>query len=359
MILCSNPKEQYLSHQKEIDEALSKVLKSGMYILGKEGKAFEEEFSSFVGTHYAVGVASGTDALFLSLKALGIGTDNEVITVSHTATATVSAIEATGAKVVFVDIEKDYFTLDVSQIEKLITKKTKAIIAVHMYGHPCDMDKLVQIAKKYKLKLIEDCAQASGSKYKDKEVGSIGEIGCFSFFPTKNLGALGDGGAITTNSLEIYQKLIMLRQYGWDKNRESQFQGFNSRLDEIQAAILRVKLKYLKDDIEKRNTIASLYCKYLDKSNFILPKVRDDSYHSYHLFVIQTENRDDLIKLLNQNGILAAVHYKKAVHQQANYSKNSNLVITERIGANIVSLPMYPELSEKDILYISTLCKKF
>ncbi|MBL4711237.1 MAG: DegT/DnrJ/EryC1/StrS family aminotransferase [Gammaproteobacteria bacterium] len=356
MILCANPKEQYLSHKDEIKLAIDKVLESGWYILGQEVKAFEKEFANFVGVKYSIGVASGTDAIFLSLKALDIGTGDEVITVSHTATATVSAIEATGAKAIFVDVEEEYFTMDVSKIEEVITDKTKAIIPVHIYGHPCDMNKLQKISKENNLYLIEDCAQASGAKYEDKDVGSMGDLGCFSFFPTKNLGALGDGGAITTNSKELYEKLLMLRQYGWDKNRESKFQGYNSRLDEIQAAVLRVKLKYLKQDIEKRNKVASLYYKYLKDTDFILPKVKDSCYHAYHLFVIKTDNRDKVLKFLEENNIMAMIHYDKAVHMNEAYKIYSNLSITEKIINNILSLPLYPELKNEDIKQISNLC---
>ncbi len=359
MILCANPKEQYLSHKDEIKEAITRVLESGRYILGNEVENFEEEFSSFVGNKYCIGVASGTDAIFLSLKALGIGIGDEVITVSHTAMATVSAIEATGAKAIFIDIDEEYFTMDISKIEEIITSKTKAIIPVHIYGQSCDMGGLLKIANDNNLYVIEDCAQASGTRYKTKEVGSMGDLGCFSFFPTKNLGALGDGGAITTNSKELYEKLLMLRQYGWDETRESKIQGFNSRLDEIQAAILRVKLKYLKQDIEKRNKVALLYCKYLKDTNFILPKVKDDCYHSYHLFVIKTNNRDDLIRFLKENNIMAMIHYEKAVHMQKAYQIDTFLPNTGKIVKSIVSLPLYPELKEEDIEYIIDICKSY
>jgi len=306
-----------------------------------------------------VGVASGTDALFLSLKALDIGIGDDVITVSHTATATVSAIEATGAKAIFVDIEEEYFTIDVSKIEEAITVKTKAIIPVHIYGHPCDMGEVLSIAKDNNLYVIEDCAQASGAKYKDKDVGSIGDIGCFSFFPTKNLGALGDGGAITTNSKELYEKLLMLRQYGWNENRESKFQGYNSRLDELQASILRVKLRYLKQDVEKRNKIASLYNELLKDTSFVLPKVRDNCYHAYHLFVIKTDNRNELIKHFKQNDIIAMIHYDKAVHMQEAYRKKYSFTVTENIVNNILSLPMYPELSENQVKFICDKAKEY
>lgn len=332
---------------------------SGWYILGEEVKEFEQEFANFVGTEYSIGVASGTDAIFLSLKALDIGAGDEVITVSHTATATVSAIEATGAKAVFVDIDEDYFTMDITKIEKIITAKTKAIIPVHIYGQSCDMDELLAIAKKNKLYLIEDCAQANGAKYKNKDVGSMGDLGCFSFFPTKNLGALGDGGAITTNSKRLYEKLLMLRQYGWDKHRESKFQGYNSRLDEMQAAILRVKLRYLKDDIEKRNNVANLYRKYLKDTNITLPKVRDNCYHSYHLFVVKVNNRDEILNFLRENNIMAMIHYYNPAHMNEAYKKDFNLPVTEKIVNNILSLPLYPELGEDEIELVCEVIKRY
>jgi len=259
-----------------------------------------------------------------------------------------------------VDIEEECFTLDVEKVEEMITSKTKAIVPVHIYGHSCDMDELSRVAKDNDLHIIEDCAQASGARYKNKEVGSLGDLGCFSFFPTKNLGALGDGGAITTNSKELYERLLMLRQYGWNEVRESQFQGYNSRLDEIQAAILRVKLKNLKQDIEKRNKVASLYKEYLKNNpKLVLPKEKKDCYHAYHLFVIKVDNRDELVEFLKQNGISTMVHYNKAVHMQEAYKLESCLPITEKIVDNILSLPLYPELKEKEIKYIAEIIKKF
>lgn len=359
MILFANPKEQYLTYKTEIQEAVNRVLESGWYILGEEAKLFEKEFANFVGTKYAVGVASGTDSLFLSLKALNIGEGDEVITVSHTATATVSAIEATGAKAVFVDIEEQYFTMDTNKIEEAITEKTKAIIPVHIYGHPCDMDELLKISKEHNLYLIEDCAQGNGAKYKNKDVGSMGTLGCFSFFPTKNLGAIGDGGAITTDSEELYNKLLKLRQYGWDANRDSEFNGYNSRLDELQAAILRVKLKYLNEDTKKRNNVAKLYQKYLNIENLILPTERENCNHAYHLFVIRTKNRDKLKDYLKEKGILAMIHYEKPVHFQKAFQRDCTLEKTETLVNEIISLPMYPELEEKDIIYVSKCINSF
>jgi dTDP-4-amino-4,6-dideoxygalactose transaminase len=359
MISCINPKENYQFHKAEIDQAIIKVCESGKYILGEEVNNFEYEFCKYVGTKYAVGVASGTDAIFLSLKSLNIGSFDEVITTSHTATATISAIEATGAKAVFVDIEEDYFSIDASLIEDVITPNTKAIVPVHIYGQPCDMEKLQEISKKYNLHLVEDCAQASGAKYKSKGIGGIGIVGCFSFFPTKNLGALGDGGAITTNSKEIYNKLLMLRQYGWNEKRESKFQGFNSRLDEIQAAILRVKLKYLSEHISKRNEIASIYNKYLKNTSYVLPLARNGCQHAYHLYVIKTKNRDKLIKFLEDKNISAMIHYKKAAHMQKTYKGKSKLPVTEAQINNILSLPMYPELDRKTVIHVCKMLIEF
>lgn len=359
MIPCINPKASYLSYKDEIDKAIKRVLESGWYILDKEVASFEKEFASFIGTKYAIGVASGTDAITLALKSLDIGIGDEVITTSFTATATISAIELTGAKAIFVNIEEDFFTIDTSKIQDTITEKTKAIVAVHIYGQPCNLDGILDIAKNNDLHVVEDCAQAHGAKYKGKMVGSMGDVSCFSFFPTKNLGAIGDGGAVLVNSSKLDEKLRMLRQYGWDEVRNSQFQGYNSRLDELQAAILRVKLKYLKDDIEKRNHIAKMYYENLKDTDFILPKVRNECYHAYHLFVIRSDNRDELVRFLKECGIVAIVHYDKAVHQENAYKENDTFPISEKCVKHIVSLPMYPELKDNDVKYIISSLKSF
>ncbi|EKD77365.1 MAG: hypothetical protein ACD_42C00358G0001, partial [uncultured bacterium] len=291
MISFANPLAQYQSHQTEIDAAIHTVLNSGHYILGEQVAAFENEFARYLGLTNAVGVASGTDALVLALMALGVGRDDEVILPSMTATATANAVKQVGATPVFVDIEKNYYTIDPVLVEKAITEKTKAIIAVHLYGQPADMFSLLKIAKQYQVKLIEDCAQAVGAYYQKKPVGNFSDIACFSFFPTKNLGAMGDGGAIATNNNTLAERIRQLRQYGWDANRDSQFIGMNSRLDELQAAILRVKLRYLNKDIEKRNQIARHYDKLLKSFPFVLPAVRHEALHAYHLYVIQCEHR--------------------------------------------------------------------
>lgn len=239
-----NPQTAYLAHKNEIDEVIHRVLDSGQYILGDEVRAFEKSFAKYIGARHCVGVASGTEALFLSMKAFGIGDGDEVITVSYTATATISAICMAGATPVLVDIKPSNFTMNPALIKKAITNQTKAIIPVHIFGNACDMAPIL----KHGIPIIEDCAQAHGTIYKGKRVGSIGTLGCFSFYPTKNLGCLGDGGAITTNDPELAKKLNLLRQYGWETRYNSSVHGYNSRLDELQAAILNVKLKYLDED---------------------------------------------------------------------------------------------------------------
>ena len=360
MIPCIAPKKQFLSYDKEIKEAIGRVLESGQYILGTEVEKFEKSFAEFVGTKYCVGVGSGTEAIFLSLKALDIGLGDEVITVSHTAMATVSAIEATGAKATFVDIEEGYFTIDVEKIENAITPQTKAIVAVHLYGHPCEMKALDAIAKKNNLYLIEDCAQAHGAKYEKKSVGSMGDLGCFSFFPTKNLGAIGDGGAVVTHSLELYNKLRMLRQYGWDDERNSHFLGYNSRLDEIQSAILNVKLKYLTQAIQKRKQVADYYNEWLKDTSFILPKVKENVSHAYHLFVIQTiHNRETFMDYLSSKNIHTMIHYKEPVHLQKRFTGRVILPVTEKVVDTIISLPMYPELTKEEVAYICEVLKSY
>lgn len=357
MIYFANPFAQYQAHQKEIDDAIRAVLNSGNYILGEQVNLFEKEFSNYLGMNHAIGVANGTDALVLALRGLEIGANDEVIIPSMTATATAAAVNITGATPVFVDIEKEYYTLDPNCVEKSITQKTKAIIAVHLYGQPADMNALRNIAKKNNLKLIEDCAQAVGAHYYEKSVGNFSDVACFSFFPTKNLGAIGDGGAVATQDDVLAEHIRMLRQYGWDKNRDSQFFGINSRLDELQASILRVKLKYLDEDTQKRNQIAQYYFNALQNSPFILPAVRKNILHAYHLYVVQCENRDAVIKQLRVKNIFAGVHYPKAVHQMPAYCNHKNdLSVTESAAARVISLPMYPELThDQQTHIISTL----
>lgn len=362
MILCSEPKKQYLSLKKDIDAAVLRVLNSGNYILGEEVHFFEKEFAAYIGAQYCAAVGSGTEALHLALVASGVGAGDEVITASHTAVATASAVIMSGAKPVFVDIREKDYTIDVSAIEAAITPGTKAIIAIHLYGHPAQIEEIAALAKKHNLKLIEDCAQAAGAEYSGRKVGSIGDIGCFSFYPTKNLGAIGDGGAVVTNDKKIYEKIKSLRQYGWNERRISTSFGWNSRLDEIQAAILRVKLQRLDKDNIRRCEIAKLYGKYLSSTGITLPSESSGVKHVFHLFVIRVLRRDKLLRRLSAAGIVAAIHYPQPVHLQPAfniYKPKDHLSVTEKVCQEILSLPMYPELRLEEIELISGEVRSF
>ena len=349
VIPCANPSAQYQSHKEEILEAIKRVLESGNYILGPEVAAFEQSFAAYCGIDYAIGVNSGTDALILTLRALNIGVGDEVITVSHTALATVAAIIASGATPVLVDIDPVYYTMDPECFQRAITSKTKAVIPVHLYGQPADMDAILGIARTHGLFVIEDCAQAIGALYKGKRVGSIGDAGCFSFYPTKNLGAIGDGGMVVTRNAEIAEQVQKHRQYGWDENRITKEAGLNSRLDEIQAAILNVKLKYLDADNDKRRELAQLYETGLRECDVILPTVRPDTVPVYHLYVIACNRRDTLIEKLSGVGITAGIHYRVPGHLHGGYDNycrlSDSLVVTGALVRKILSLPVHPELS--------------
>lgn len=352
MIMCANPMAQYLPYKEEIDAEVLKVLGSGTYILGQQVSLFEKEFAEYLGARFAIGCGSGTDALVLALKALDIGPGDEVIVPSHTAVPTVAAVAMAGAKPVYVDIEPEYFTIDPNKVEEACTDKTKAIIAVHLYGQAAAMDKLMVIARRHDLRVIEDCAQATGASYHGRKLGTIGDIGCFSFFPTKNLGAIGDGGAISCNSTQIADRLCGLRQYGWDECRISQEPGMNSRLDEIQAAILRVKLRYLDKGNEERQRQAARYMRALTDLPIAFPIQRNRASHVYHLFVIQTVNRDVLLQHLRANDIAPGIHYVLPVHRMPAFASEKRLPVTDQVVKKIVSLPIYPGLSELDQEYV-------
>ena len=362
MILCSNPSAQFKSYKAEIEEAVLKVMRGNYYVLGKEVSLLEKEFAYYIGTTSSIGVANGTDALELSLRALDIGFGDEVITVSHTAVATVAAIEATGANALLVDVESEYYTLQPNQLEEAFSDKTKAVIAVHLYGQPVNLDVIQNFCKANKVFLIEDVSQAHGARYKGRRLGSIGDIGCFSCYPTKNLGAIGDAGLITTNNINLAKKVRMLREYGWN-NRISEYPARNSRLDEIQAAVLRIKLKYLDSDNEKRRQLAHHYMSNFENYQIILPMVRARVEPVFHLFVIQVERRQELLNYLLSNGIQAGIHYPMPVHMQPAYkgrvSIASNMSVTEDLTDKIISLPMYPELSLLDAEKITNNVKRF
>lgn len=363
MILCSNPYAQYQAHKTEINAAIQRVLDKGWYILGEETKAFESEFAAYIGVAHGIGVGSGTEALHLTLAACGIGPGDEVITVSHTAVATVAAIELVGATPVLVDIEPDYYTLDPVMLESAITPRTKAVIPVHLYGQPADLSPILEIARRHSLRVIEDCAQAHGAMYSGRRVGSWGDIACFSFYPTKNLGALGDGGMMVTSDSLLADRVRVLREYGWKERYVSHVPGWNSRLDEVQAAILRIKLQYLDEANGARARIAKIYSAGLVNCGLGLPFVREGADHVYHLYVVRCPERDRLQAHLRAREIHALVHYPVPVHLQPAYARLSagreRLPETERAASEVLSLPMYPELSETDVQMIIETIRNF
>ena len=352
MIDFSGLLQQYNEIKEEIESAVNRVLASGWYIMGEELTKFEEEFSQYTNTGYSIGVNSGSDALLLAIMALGIGNGDEVLTVSHTFISTVDSIVRSGAKPIFIDIEPDTYCIDPAQIEQNITKRTKAIIPVHLYGHSANMSPIMEIAKKYNLHVIEDACQAHGAKYEGKNLGGIGDIGCFSFYPTKNLGAYGDAGMVVTNDSQLADKIRMLRNYGQPQKNVHSFLGINSRLDEIQSAILRVKLKFLDQWNQKRREIAGQYNSLLSESDIVKPIEKYYAEHVYYLYVIRCKQRILLQKHLSQQKIHTQIHYPTPVHNQSSYrhlSHGANLPVTEEICKEILSLPMHPWLTEDDI----------
>jgi dTDP-4-amino-4,6-dideoxygalactose transaminase len=351
VILWSNPRAQYLSYKTGIDEAVSRVLEGGRYVLGEEVSAFEREFARYIGVDFAVGTGSGTEALHLALKSLGIGTGDEVITVSHTAVATVAAIELCGAEPVLCDIDPEHYTIDPALIKQRITHRTKAIVPVHLYGQPVDMDAVLEVARARGLRVVEDCAQAAGAEYGGQRVGSLGDMACFSFYPTKNLGALGDGGMVVTRDKALSETARRLGQYGW-VDRISHDRGWNTRLDELQAAVLRVKLAGLDRDNGRRIGIAALYDEGFRGTEVVPPRARTGGRHVYHLYVVRSSKRDVLLERLRKKGVGAAVHYSVPIHLQPAYRQirgGDALPRTEAAAREILSLPIYPELDEEDV----------
>ena len=350
MIPLGDLKRQQESIIDEVKDAVNRVLNRGWFVLGKELENFEKQFANYCGEEFGIGVGNGTDAIFLALKALNIGVGDEVITAANTAIPTVSAIVATGAKPVLVDCREDYL-IDVNQIELKITEKTKAIIPVHLYGQACDMDRVLEIAKAKNLDVIEDCAQAHGAEYNGKKV-PIGDIGCFSFYPSKNLGADGDGGMVVTNNPELDKKLRLIRNYGQEKVYSSIMQGYNSRLDEIQAAILSVKLKYLDKWNEKRKKLADFYNSLLSEK-IIKPKIYNNRSHIFHLYVIRSEKQDELLNYLKEKEIAGKIHYPVPIHLQKGFKhlgyNMGDFPVAEKFSKEILSLPIFPELTEKEV----------
>jgi dTDP-4-amino-4,6-dideoxygalactose transaminase len=350
--------QSYQAHKEEINTAIQRVLETGNYILGNKVQEFEEEFSQYIGTKYGVGVANGTDAITLALMACGVGKGDEVITVSHTAVATVTAIERAGATPILVDINPHTYTMDPECFWKALTPKTKAVIPVHLYGHPADMDSIVNIAHGNRVLVIEDCAQSHGAMIGNKKTGTFGDIAAFSFYPTKNLGAIGDGGMVVTDNEELAELVRCLRQYGWIERSISSTSGMNSRLDEIQAAILRVKLKYLDKDNLRRRTVADIYNKALKETPLKLPEQAIGTHHVYHQYVVRAFDRDALRQYLDNCGFQTAIHYPVPVHMQPAYRTDKPLPLTERICKEIISLPISP-YSEETSKEISALIAEY
>jgi dTDP-4-amino-4,6-dideoxygalactose transaminase len=338
---------------EKIADAMLTTQKSGRFILGENVDQFEKEFSSYVGARFGIGVNSGTDALFLAVKVLGISHNDEVITVSHTMSSTVDAISRNGAKPIFVDIDPETFTVDPVKIEAKISNKTRAIIPVHIYGHPANMSPLLEIAKEHNISVIEDACQAHGSTYCNRQAGSMGDIGCFSFYPTKNLGAYGDAGMITTSNKDLAEKLVKLRNYGQSSRYSHDFVGINSRLDEIQAAILRVKLPKLNEWNERRRKIAKIYNDLLSNTGVKTPIEREYAKHVYHLYVITHNNRDGIKNYLMKNEIQSLIHYPIPVHKQKAYAVKTKLPITDKMCERILSLPLNPWLNEEEVRKVS------
>jgi dTDP-4-amino-4,6-dideoxygalactose transaminase len=354
----ANPHASYIAHQEEIDAAIHRVLASGWYVLGQEISAFEEEFAGYIGSREAVGVGSGTDALVLALRACGVGPGDAVLTVSHTAVATVAAIELAGARPVLAEVEPETFTLDPAGLEAALqapgAADIKAIIAVHLYGHPANLPAILEIAARHRLKVIEDCAQAHGAAVQGRKVGALGaQAAAFSFYPTKNLGALGDGGAVVTDDPDVAAQVRLLRQYGWRQRYVSELPGLNSRLDELQAAVLRVKLRYLDQENGRRREIAALYNSLLAQTPLGLPPVRPGTTHVYHQYVVRSRHRDQLQAYLEAHGIGTMIHYPVPVHLQPAYRGRlrlaNRLAGTEALCREILSLPLYPHLSDADV----------
>ncbi|MCA9369088.1 DegT/DnrJ/EryC1/StrS family aminotransferase [Candidatus Woesebacteria bacterium] len=345
--------KQYANLKNEIDPVVLRVFETSAYINGADCDLFEKNFAKYCETDYALGIASGTSALSLSIEALGVSEGDEVICPSHTFAATAEAIVHNKAIPVFVDIEESTYNIDPAKVEKAITNRTKAIIVVHLYGQPANMDAIMKIAKRYKLKVIEDAAQAHGATYKGKKVGSIGDIACFSFFPAKNLGCAGDGGGVTTNNKKIYEKVKSLKDHGRVSKYVHKEIGYGERLDNLQAAILNVKLPHLDEWNRRRNEIASIYTSKLHP-NFKPPQVSPNAVSSFYVYTIRHQDRDRIIEELQKQGISAGIYYPLPLHKQVAFRvyKKGRLPVTEKIAKEIFSIPVYPELDNAQIQHI-------
>ncbi len=361
-IKCNVLDRQYQLFKKEYDAAALRVLESGWYILGNEVKSFEEEFKNHIGSKYCVGLNSGLDALILAVRALGIKEGDEVIVQANTYIATVLGITENGATPVYVEPD-EYFNIDADKIEEKITDKTKAIMVVHLYGQASRMDKIMEIANKYNLPVIEDCAQSHESCFKGKMTGTFGTIGCFSFYPTKNMGAFGDAGCITTDNEELASKIRMMRNYGSRVKYYNEIEGVNSRLDEMQAALLRVKLSHMDVITNERYKLGKRFLEGIKNPKIILPKTLEGVNHVYHQFVIRCEQRDELQKFLKEHDIQTQIHYPIPPHLAECYKwqghKVGDFPITEKYANTVMSLPLYTGMTEEEQDYLIEVLNKF
>ncbi|MGL6064752.1 MAG: DegT/DnrJ/EryC1/StrS family aminotransferase [Fusobacteriaceae bacterium] len=353
--------QTYFMKQEEYEKKALEVLRSGWYILGNEVKEFEKEFSNYVGSKYCIGLDNGLNALVIAFRELGIGRGDEVIVQANTYIASVMGITMNGATPVFVEPDQ-YFNLDADKIEKVITKKTKAICVVHLYGQASNMNKIMELSKKYNLKVVEDCAQSHGADFKKKRTGTFG-IGCFSFYPSKNLGCFGDGGAITTNDEKFNRDIRVLRNYGSEQRYYNEVVGYNSRLDELQAGLLRIKLSHLEELTEQREKIANKYLSEIKNSKIELPRVREGATSVWHLFVIRTNERDNFQKYLEENGIGTVIHYPIPPHLSKAYEylgyKKGDFPITEKYAETVLSLPLYNGMTEEEQNYVIEIINKY
>lgn len=353
--------KQFYLYQDEYEKKALEILRKGWYVLGPEVKAFEEEFASYLNTPYVIGVDNGLNAIVMAVRALGIKEGDEVIVQANTYIASVMGITMNGATPIFVEPD-EYYNIDVDKIEEKISEKTKAILVVHLYGQASNMDKVLELCEKYNLKLIEDCAQAHGAKYKDKMIGTFG-IGCFSFYPSKNLGCFGDGGAISTNDKKLDRDFRVLRNYGSEKRYYNEVVGYNSRLDELQAGLLRVKLRHIFELEEEREKIAQRYLNEIKNPLIQLPKIRENCSHVWHLFIVRINNREKFQRYLEENGIGSVIHYPIPPHLSEAYKylgyKEGDFPITENYAKTVLSLPLYNGMTKEELDYVIDIINKY
>lgn len=352
----------FYMYQEEFETKALEVLRSGWYVLGNEVKEFEKEFADYIGAKHCVGLASGLDALWIAFRILGIGKGDEVIVQANTYIASVMGITINGATPVFVEPD-EYYNIDADKIEEKITERTKAVLVVHLYGQASNMKKIVDICKKHDLRLVEDCAQSHGAQFDGQTTGTFGDIGCFSFYPSKNLGAFGDAGAIITNDDSIAENVRVFRNYGSEKRYYNKVVGANSRLDELQAGLLRVRLNHLDELIDEKKVICEKYLEELKNDKIILPDIRDGATHIWHQFVLRTEYRDELIEYLDNKGIGTIIHYPIPPHLSEAYRylgvKKGSLPITEKYAESVVSIPLYNGMKQEEQSYIIDAINKF